>query len=994
MVTFCGSFSKMAARWSSENVVAEYRDLQATAMAVDCTGSHALLAGRKHFALVKLDNQQPELQKKSVRQSKWEVSAVQWCPHASNGDFFVAASNQTAEVYSFQDSQLKTRSVLKGHTRVISDVDWSMSDANTMATCSVDTYIYLWDIRDPRKPSLAYNAVAGASQVKWNKVNSYLLATTHEGDIRVWDQRKGSTPVQYIAAHLSKVHGLDWDPTSEHLMASSSQDCTVKFWDVTNPKRATSMLKSGAPVWRARYTPFGHGLITVMVPQLRRGENSLLLWNTDNLTSPIHTFVGHTDVVLEFQWRKQNEDNADYQLVTWSKDQSLRIWKIDPQLQRLCGHTDLQDSTEMETDSMSETSSTRNSIIEQIMGGVTSDSLDSPQKSKDDLMGQPETLQQEFLLVNIPIPNIQISDTDMIKRCCTVYAVCGNHEVKVVVTFPPQYPNNAAPSFQFIRPTSITDALQTTLLKNLRETSLQYVRRNHGCLDACIRQMVNTLDNIPLTEDSSPVRQTPFPLQSMESLVNPPLMSIPTYGTYQDLNVPFPRTSGARFCGVDKLVYFTRPIALRQSTCTAEPYKLVYFTRPSTIRQSSITTEQTPRSLSALSAYMGLHPMNMMKSSSQSSISRIYAGESVPVAPLSNFYFKEKKSRRSGKNRERDLNVSSKVPHAGPVLIQDVSCLLPVHQKLAETYILDPNNIPSMCTRNAAAANQVGRKDLVQVWSLAVLALSADLAPSSSPDLECPWAQHPFGRRLLQTLLEHYSKLCDVQTLAMLCCAYGAPTVHPEGRGLLKSSSNSSFQSNSSSGNMYGSPGTYDTDTFVTSGWTIGTRESGGMRRSVSWTETSSPDDYQYREYVDPRERERELHDSEKQLLDPGCTLLYDEFKKAYGEILYRWGLKDKRADVLKYMSVPPEAHKGIEFGTKCVHCHKDVRGPQCASCRGYGFQCAICHIAVKGSSNFCLACGHGGHSRHMQEWFQNYDICPTGCGCNCPEENQVLESL
>lgn len=51
--------------------------------------------------------------------------------------------------------------------------------------------------------------------------------------------------------------------------------------------------------------PFGEGLVTIVVPQLRRGENSLLLWNTSNLSAPIYTFVGHTDVVLEFQWRHQ-----------------------------------------------------------------------------------------------------------------------------------------------------------------------------------------------------------------------------------------------------------------------------------------------------------------------------------------------------------------------------------------------------------------------------------------------------------------------------------------------------------------------------------------------------------------------------------------------------------------------------------------------------------------------------------------------------------------
>jgi len=40
--------------------------------------------------------------------------------------------------------------------------------------------------------------------------------------------QKGSSPLQYIAAHLSKIHGLDWSPDCETNFATSSQDGTVK----------------------------------------------------------------------------------------------------------------------------------------------------------------------------------------------------------------------------------------------------------------------------------------------------------------------------------------------------------------------------------------------------------------------------------------------------------------------------------------------------------------------------------------------------------------------------------------------------------------------------------------------------------------------------------------------------------------------------------------------------------------------------------------------
>lgn len=52
----------------------------------------------------------------------------------------------------------------------------------------------------------------------------------------------------------------------------------------------------------------------------------------------MHTFVGHRDVVLEFQWRPSRPDDSYLQLVTWSKDQTLLVWKIEPFLQKLCGY--------------------------------------------------------------------------------------------------------------------------------------------------------------------------------------------------------------------------------------------------------------------------------------------------------------------------------------------------------------------------------------------------------------------------------------------------------------------------------------------------------------------------------------------------------------------------------------------------------------------------------------------------------------------------------
>ena len=84
------------------------------------------------------------------------------------------------------------------------------------------------------------------------------------------------------------------------------------------------------PAKRVRYTPFGTGLMSM--PQ--RKDNSLTLWNMHSQPSldssnteleEVYKFEGHRNAVREFVWRKRGEE---YQLVTWSTDQTLRVWPV------------------------------------------------------------------------------------------------------------------------------------------------------------------------------------------------------------------------------------------------------------------------------------------------------------------------------------------------------------------------------------------------------------------------------------------------------------------------------------------------------------------------------------------------------------------------------------------------------------------------------------------------------------------------------------------
>ncbi|XP_075212964.1 WD repeat domain 59 [Lycorma delicatula] len=932
----------MATRWSSEFIVAEHRDLQASAMAVDWTGIYVLLAGRRYLGVKNLDDPSDTL-RKFPRQSKYEVGTAEWNPSSTHSQLCAISSNQKVEILSWVSGELIVLHALGWHTRVISDLNWNRFDPNLLASCSIDTYTHIWDLRDARRPCISLSAVAGAMQVRWNRMSRYLLATAHNGDIKLWDQRKGTAPVQYITAHLANIHGLDWSPNHENQLATSSQDCTVKFFDITNPRRPENMLTAPSPVWRARYTPFGEGLLMVVVPPMRRGENSLLLWNLSNHSAPVHTFVGHTDVVLEFEWRRRKDDSSDYQLITWSKDQTLRIWKIEPFLQKLCGHPSEEDSnTVLSNGSTLGLQNVENGVL--VDNASSSADFSENGLSEQDLPislpSQPKTLQQEFSLINVNIRNITVDKMDDIKRTCTVTANVDGHKVILHISFPSSYPFNASPTFQFAQGTSVDNVMKAKILKVLKQTAQQRVRKNRSCLEPCLRQLVTTLEQLSRSEEgeASFLRQV-----SSTSLLDRSTV----YSSFQDTFIPFPRTSGAKFCNVGMLVCFCRPPAARRLSTRPNP------------------DMTTPRALAALAA--GSYP--------------------DPPYSVSSYYFQDNRlsnlqsrSRTSGGRTFGKYNSSKSSKSV--VVIYDASQLFYIHKELAEKYVFDSRDVPGMCLRNANVAATVGRRDLVQAWTLAALAASptSNSSPADQDD-DFPWPQHPFAKDMIQSLISHYAQHSDIQMAAMLCCAFGTRTESHENHKI----------KNNISKSVHATPGgspyhtIHEVDMSL-DGWNFSVLK---QNRSNSWSE--SLDDFRLSsnivEHV-PLESETGHYIK----MDGSTSWLYDEYKRAYAEILHRWHLLDARAQIMKYISSNQETHKGLEFRIECLSCESTVQqDAYCSTCKKPCLRCVVCHIPVKGSANFCIACGHGGHSTHMEAWFKKENVCPTGCGCHCLAETAAV---
>lgn len=191
---------------------------------------------------------------------------------------------------------------------------------------------------------------AGATQVKYNRQDPNVLASAHDRWLHIWDARKAAEPVKTIDAHTSKIYGIDWNRTISTALVTCSLDKSIKFWDYgKDDEKPQRVIRTEFPVWRARHTPFGHGLLAM--PQTEPGN--LFLYDqylgpdtpVDGTVEPAAVFPGHgSHKAKEFLWRSRggvtNEgvDNREFQLVSWGEDNELRLHKVEHELLESVGH--------------------------------------------------------------------------------------------------------------------------------------------------------------------------------------------------------------------------------------------------------------------------------------------------------------------------------------------------------------------------------------------------------------------------------------------------------------------------------------------------------------------------------------------------------------------------------------------------------------------------------------------------------------------------------
>lgn len=724
----------MATRWSSFYNLIEIRDFDALKMAVDYTGSVVMLAGRKQYGIMDINNSSSV---QNPRLLKYEINAIEWNRTSHNQHICALAYNTQLYLTSWKNADLVSSAKLNSHTRTILDINWHPIDPNLLASTSMDSFIHIWDVRSTTRPAISLSAIVPAGRVRWNQLTKNLIATAHGGDVQIWDDRLMKHPLRYFTAHANSIHCLDWSYTNENQLITCSQDCTVKFFEINNLKKAENVLNTITPVWRAKYTPFGDGILIVLVPPEQRVDNNLLLWNLSATNTPVHTFVGHSDKILEFQWLKNNEEiNSEYELISWSKDQTMRFWHVVPYLQempielneRICTENSDIYYNVQHSEASNRSSDTINDYNINLENEVEEGNFSMSSLNSTEFEEKP-TLHQEFLSLDVG-SEVFIEQKDPDRRILIAVINVNDNSLTIHMQFPPEYPDNKEPLFKVNKSTYDT-SMKNTILKILYDSAIKQVSKSLTCVQYCLRELATYLRRTRISFSDSQFVEDDKKTYSIYSQSPSPFEHASTYISSSDsFTILQHKTTGLKFCNNGALLWFNSP--LRK--------KIDFFSLISNHKMDRITN--TP--LSSLTPYL-------LSGGSKSS-------------PTDS-------SSRSLKNIKKDQSSDKPI-----VAIYDVSCLFPINKDLASKYELDVSNVFRTCMKNAWITNKIKRKDLVQTWTLAAYACSTNGCKKNkftpSVDQINNWKNHPFTSQMIDSLVSHYASHSDFQTAALLCCVF------------------------------------------------------------------------------------------------------------------------------------------------------------------------------------------------------------------------------
>jgi WD40 repeat protein len=191
-----------------------------------------------------------------IRRLKGDMSWVQAIAISPDGEVLAGGSGDTIKLWSLRSGrELRT---LRGHSSWVRTVAFS-PDGQTLASGSDDATIMLWDVRMGRELGTLEGHTRPVYSVTYSPVG-ISTSTTGSGEQAAFEQTASSATASKAApfAHQSRK---TQELAIAQVLASSSDDRTIKLWDVSTGQELFTLASNTSWVHAIAFSPDGKTLV-------------------------------------------------------------------------------------------------------------------------------------------------------------------------------------------------------------------------------------------------------------------------------------------------------------------------------------------------------------------------------------------------------------------------------------------------------------------------------------------------------------------------------------------------------------------------------------------------------------------------------------------------------------------------------------------------------------------------------------------------------------
>jgi U3 small nucleolar RNA-associated protein 13 len=256
-----------------------------------------------------------------------------------NSDSVVVATNSPlVRVFDLNNFSC---SVLDGHSATVLCVDASPC-GRYLASCGKDKTLRLWDSTTNKCIGVATGhtepiGACGLSQkigkyevggkAARNGGGAFCITASIDRTLKRWNllgpeewDGENGEPIELVAALSIRGHEKDINIISiapnDSIVASGSQDKTVKLWNATDLTLKATLKGHRRGVWDCQFSPIDRVVATAS------GDKTIKLWTLSDY-SCVRTFQGHLSSVLRVRFL-----STGLQLVSSGADGLIKLWTI------------------------------------------------------------------------------------------------------------------------------------------------------------------------------------------------------------------------------------------------------------------------------------------------------------------------------------------------------------------------------------------------------------------------------------------------------------------------------------------------------------------------------------------------------------------------------------------------------------------------------------------------------------------------------------------